>query len=178
MSETNPDLIDEADGFAPAGYPDGLKRGVFRENVFVGEEEEESCRLTSAIRELHPTSLQKRLSKPSPAGAIHICPNYDHKWESRKSKSTSAEGAGRLRIWEYLHARCRASRTAADLDGRWYAFDARHNVPRIGRILMASGPRRHGCRAVHHVRRLHHGELHRYYGGDRRIDMGVASIMP
>lgn len=25
------------------------------------------------------------------------------------------------------------------LDGRWYAFDARHNVPRIGRILMARG---------------------------------------
>jgi transglutaminase-like putative cysteine protease len=25
------------------------------------------------------------------------------------------------------------------LDGRWYTFDARHNVPRIGRILMAHG---------------------------------------
>jgi transglutaminase-like putative cysteine protease len=25
------------------------------------------------------------------------------------------------------------------LDGRWYTFDARHNVPRIGRILMATG---------------------------------------
>ncbi len=25
------------------------------------------------------------------------------------------------------------------LDGRWYTFDARHNVPRIGRILMARG---------------------------------------
>ena len=25
------------------------------------------------------------------------------------------------------------------LDGRWYAFDARHNVPRIGRILIARG---------------------------------------
>jgi transglutaminase-like putative cysteine protease len=25
------------------------------------------------------------------------------------------------------------------LDGRWHAFDARHNTPRIGRILMATG---------------------------------------
>jgi len=25
------------------------------------------------------------------------------------------------------------------LDGRWYAFDARNNVPRIGRILVARG---------------------------------------
>jgi transglutaminase-like putative cysteine protease len=27
----------------------------------------------------------------------------------------------------------------AFLDGRWYTFDARHNVPRIGRILIARG---------------------------------------
>jgi transglutaminase-like putative cysteine protease len=27
----------------------------------------------------------------------------------------------------------------AYLGGRWYAFDARHNVPRIGRILIARG---------------------------------------
>ena len=27
----------------------------------------------------------------------------------------------------------------AYLDGRWYTFDARHNVPRIGRILIAHG---------------------------------------
>jgi transglutaminase-like putative cysteine protease len=25
------------------------------------------------------------------------------------------------------------------LDGRWYTFDARHNMPRIGRVLMATG---------------------------------------
>lgn len=25
------------------------------------------------------------------------------------------------------------------LDGQWYAFDARHNVPRVGRVLMARG---------------------------------------
>jgi transglutaminase-like putative cysteine protease len=27
----------------------------------------------------------------------------------------------------------------AYLDGMWYTFDARHNVPRIGRIVMARG---------------------------------------
>jgi transglutaminase-like putative cysteine protease len=27
----------------------------------------------------------------------------------------------------------------AYLDGRWYTFDARHNVPRIGRIVIARG---------------------------------------
>jgi len=26
-----------------------------------------------------------------------------------------------------------------DLSGRWYTFDARHNHPRIGRILMGTG---------------------------------------
>ncbi|MEO6377741.1 MAG: transglutaminase family protein, partial [Caulobacteraceae bacterium] len=25
------------------------------------------------------------------------------------------------------------------LDGRWYTFDARHNAPRIGRVLLARG---------------------------------------
>lgn len=25
------------------------------------------------------------------------------------------------------------------LDGRWYVFDARHNQPRVGRIVMARG---------------------------------------
>jgi transglutaminase-like putative cysteine protease len=25
------------------------------------------------------------------------------------------------------------------LSGQWYTFDARHNTPRIGRILMATG---------------------------------------
>lgn len=29
--------------------------------------------------------------------------------------------------------------TEVFLDGRWYAFDARHNMPRIGRIVMARG---------------------------------------
>jgi transglutaminase-like putative cysteine protease len=27
----------------------------------------------------------------------------------------------------------------AYLGGRWYTFDARHNTPRIGRVLMAQG---------------------------------------
>ncbi|MFY0099831.1 transglutaminase family protein, partial [Acinetobacter baumannii] len=25
------------------------------------------------------------------------------------------------------------------LSGKWYTFDARHNIPRIGRILMGTG---------------------------------------
>jgi transglutaminase-like putative cysteine protease len=25
------------------------------------------------------------------------------------------------------------------LDNRWWAFDARHNTPRVGRVLMATG---------------------------------------
>jgi transglutaminase-like putative cysteine protease len=25
------------------------------------------------------------------------------------------------------------------LEGRWWTFDARHNIPRIGRVLMATG---------------------------------------
>ena len=32
-----------------------------------------------------------------------------------------------------------ASWFEAWLDGHWYAFDPRNNVPRIGRILMARG---------------------------------------
>ncbi len=35
----------------------------------------------------------------------------------------------------------------AYLGGRWYTFDARHNKPRIGRIVMAIGTRCGGCRA-------------------------------
>jgi transglutaminase-like putative cysteine protease len=27
----------------------------------------------------------------------------------------------------------------AYLDGQWYTFDARHNTPRVGRVLMATG---------------------------------------
>jgi transglutaminase-like putative cysteine protease len=29
--------------------------------------------------------------------------------------------------------------TEVYLDGHWYTFDARHNVPRIGRIVVARG---------------------------------------
>ena len=38
------------------------------------------------------------------------------------------EGAGDFCAWSEVF-----------LEGRWYAFDARHNTPRIGRILMARG---------------------------------------
>jgi transglutaminase-like putative cysteine protease len=40
----------------------------------------------------------------------------------------NADGAGDFCAWSEVF-----------LDGRWYAFDARHNTPRIGRILMARG---------------------------------------
>lgn len=39
-----------------------------------------------------------------------------------------AEGAGDFCAWSEVF-----------LDGRWYTFDARHNTPRIGRILMVRG---------------------------------------
>jgi transglutaminase-like putative cysteine protease len=39
-----------------------------------------------------------------------------------------AEGAGDFSAWSEIF-----------LDGRWYVFDARHNTPRIGRILMVRG---------------------------------------
>jgi len=39
-----------------------------------------------------------------------------------------AEGAGDFCAWSEVF-----------LEGRWYVFDARHNVPRIGRILMVRG---------------------------------------
>lgn len=40
----------------------------------------------------------------------------------------NAEGAGDFCAWSEVY-----------LGGRWYAFDARHNTPRIGRILMVHG---------------------------------------
>lgn len=39
-----------------------------------------------------------------------------------------SEGAGDLCAWSEVF-----------LEGRWYAFDARHNTPRIGPILMVRG---------------------------------------
>ena len=38
------------------------------------------------------------------------------------------------------------------LDDRWWTFDARHNAPRIGRVLIATGPRCHGRRDLDLVR--------------------------
>ncbi len=37
----------------------------------------------------------------------------------------------------------------AYLDGRWYSFDARHNIPRIGRIVMARGRDARMCHRLH-----------------------------
>ena len=50
------------------------------------------------------------------------------------------------------------------LGNRWYTLDARHNEPRIGRILQARA-RRGGCRPHHVVRPEHPAKIHRL---DRR----------
>ena len=34
----------------------------------------------------------------------------------------------------------------------WYTFDARNNIPRIGRVLIARWSRRSGCRHCHQFR--------------------------
>ena len=38
------------------------------------------------------------------------------------------------------------------LGGRWYTFDPRHNMPRIGRISGGPWPRRSRRRDLHHIR--------------------------
>ncbi len=57
----------------------------------------------------------------------------------------------------------------AYLGGRWYTFDARHNFPRIGRILMARGRDATDVRHLDRVRPVHPVRLH---GGDRRGAIG------
>ena len=37
------------------------------------------------------------------------------------------------------------------LDGKWYTFDARHNTPRIGRVVDRARPRRHRRAAAAHA---------------------------
>ena len=49
------------------------------------------------------------------------------------------------------------------LGGRWYTFDARHNAPRIGRILMARGRDATDVAIIDVLRPLHAGGLQ---GGD------------
>jgi transglutaminase-like putative cysteine protease len=43
------------------------------------------------------------------------------------------------RLFRNAHHHCFCAWFEAYLGGRWYTFDARHNEPRIGRILMARG---------------------------------------
>jgi len=45
-------------------------------------------------------------------------------------------------------------------------------------VNRAPHPRRHRCRAATTFGSLHPGGLDRYCRGDRRVDMGVASIIP
>ena len=49
------------------------------------------------------------------------------------------------------------------LGGRWYTFDARHNKPRIGRILMARGRDAADVAIHHHLRAEHAPALRRAY---------------
>ncbi len=47
----------------------------------------------------------------------------------------------------------------AYLGDGWYTFDPRNNTPRIGRMLIAQGPRRGGRRADDQFRAIDAGEL-------------------
>ncbi len=52
------------------------------------------------------------------------------------------------------------------LDGAWHTFDARNNVPRIGRVLIARGRDAGGCRHRHHLRPKYSGKLSSLDGRD------------
>lgn len=97
----------------------------------------------------------------------HVRFGYEHARATRTAYETFREGAGVCRDFQHLAATfCRCMGIPARyatgylgdigippqpypmdfsawfevfLGGRWYAFDARHNTPRIGRILMAVG---------------------------------------
>ena len=64
------------------------------------------------------------------------------------------------------------------LDGRWFTFDARHNYPRIGRIVMARGRDATRCGDLHLVRHGLPQQVRRdHRRGDRErgaADAGVA----
>jgi transglutaminase-like putative cysteine protease len=62
--------------------------------------------------------------------------NYDHASPARTAWDAYHERRGVCRDFAHLAVTlCRCM----NIPARWYTFDARHNVPRIGRILMARG---------------------------------------
>ena len=63
----------------------------------------------------------------------------------------------------------------AYLGGRWYTFDARNNMPRIGRILIARGRDAADVAISPHVRPQHAGQLQ---GLDRRGRLATGRLIP
>jgi transglutaminase-like putative cysteine protease len=70
---------------------------------------------------------------------------YQHASPTKSAWDAHNEGRGVCRDFAHLAVTlCRCMNVPARyctgyLGGRWYTFDARHNKPRIGRILMARG---------------------------------------
>src|SRR6516225_8013074 len=75
----------------------------------------------------------------------HVRFGYQHARATRTAADVVVERRGVCRDFAHLAITlCRCMNIPARyctgyLGGRWYAFDARHNVPRIGRIVMARG---------------------------------------
>ena len=63
----------------------------------------------------------------------------------------------------------------AYLGGRWYTFDARHNTPRIGRVVIGRGRDAVDCRAVHRLRRGHSAKVRGLVGRDHADASGWAT---
>ena len=64
------------------------------------------------------------------------------------------------------------------LDGDWYAFDARHNVPRIGRVLVARG-RDAADVAISSTfgpNTLERFEIHTWEAGPESLDLGTGPL--
>jgi len=78
----------------------------------------------------------------------HIRFDYQRADSTRTASGALQEGTGVCRDFAHLAAAlCRCMNIPMDfsgwfeayLGGRWYTFDARHNKPRVGRVLIATG---------------------------------------
>jgi hypothetical protein len=61
----------------------------------------------------------------------------------------------------------------AYLDGHWYTFGARNNIPRIGRVLIARGA---ATRRRRHQQYLRSQHPEQFQGSDRRGERGVKRL--
>ena len=64
------------------------------------------------------------------------------------------------------------------LDGDWYTFDARHNIPRIGRVLVARG-RDAADVAISSTfgpNTLERFEIHTWEAGPESLDLGTGPL--